>query len=89
MVQNGAADRQDDVGHLGPQRTRTRNGRGPGADAESIRRVSRQIEGLPLEGRRYIAAYSYVLARVAHTDRVVSEEERRYMERAVLEAGAI
>jgi uncharacterized tellurite resistance protein B-like protein len=59
----------------------------PSADTESIRRISAELEALPLDGRRFIAGYAYVLARVAHADLDVSGAELAYMERAVVDVG--
>jgi tellurite resistance protein len=56
-------------------------------ETESIRRISAEIEALPLEQRRFIAGFAYVLARAAHADLEVSEAESLYMEQAVHEIG--
>ncbi|CAN5454842.1 hypothetical protein BH23CHL8_BH23CHL8_10900 [soil metagenome] len=56
-------------------------------ETESLRRITAQIEALPLETRRFVAGYAYVLARIAHADLEVSEQEGRFMERAVVEVG--
>jgi tellurite resistance protein len=54
---------------------------------ESIRRIAGEIEALPVEQRRYIAGFSYVLARAAHADLEVTEAELKYIEHAVVEVG--
>jgi tellurite resistance protein len=59
----------------------------PSTETESIRRISAQLEALPIEGRRFIAGYSYVLARVAHADLDVTQDELTFMEKAVVEVG--
>jgi uncharacterized tellurite resistance protein B-like protein len=59
----------------------------PSSETESIRRISAQLEALPLESRRFIAGYAYVLARVAHADLDVSPEELAFMEKAVVQVG--
>ena len=59
----------------------------PSGDTESIRRISAELEALPMESRRFIAGYAYVLARVAHADLDVSEPELAFMEHAVVEVG--
>ena len=56
-------------------------------DTESIRRLAGEIEALPVDERRYIAGFAYVLARAAHADLEVSEAELQYMEKAVIEVG--
>ena len=59
----------------------------PTNETESIRRISSQLEALPIDQRRFIAGYAYVLARVAHADLEVSEPELAFMEHAVVEVG--
>ena len=54
---------------------------------ESIRRIAGEIEALPIEERRFIAGFAYVLARAADADLEVTEAEQQYMERAVVEVG--
>jgi tellurite resistance protein len=54
---------------------------------ESIRRIADEIESLPIEQRRYVAGFSYVLARAAHADLEISEAELKYIEHAVVEVG--
>ena len=56
-------------------------------DTESIRRISAELEALPLEQRRFVAGFAYVLARVAHADLEVSGVELGYMETAVVQVG--
>ena len=57
------------------------------AETESIRRIATQIEKLPLEERRFVAGFAYVLARVAHADLAVDADELAFMEQAVTEVG--
>jgi tellurite resistance protein len=54
---------------------------------ESIRQIAGEVEALPIEQRRYIAGFAYVLARAAHADLDVSDAELKYMEKAVVEVG--
>ncbi len=56
-------------------------------DTESVRRISAELEALPMEQRRYVAGFAYVLARVAHADLEVSDVELAYMEQAVVQVG--
>lgn len=58
-----------------------------GFATDSIRRIAGEVEALPIEQRRYIAGFAYVLARAAHADLKVSEAELKYMEHAVVEVG--
>ena len=56
-------------------------------ETESIRRIVAELEALPLEQRRFVAGFAYVLARAAHADLEISPAELAYMERAVVEVG--
>lgn len=57
------------------------------SETESIRRIAGEVEALPVEQRRFVAGFAYVLARAAHADLEVSATELKYMERAVVEVG--
>jgi hypothetical protein len=59
---------------------------GPG-DSQSIRRIAGELQALPLEQRKYIAGFAYVLARAAHADLDISQAEVAFMEHAVTEVG--
>jgi tellurite resistance protein len=56
-------------------------------ESESIRRIAGEMEALPIEQRRFIAGFAYVLARAAHADLDFSTVELRFMEQAVIEIG--
>jgi uncharacterized tellurite resistance protein B-like protein len=58
-------------------------------DTETVRRIAAQLDQLDAEQARYLASFAYVLARVAHVDHDVSEEELREMEKLVRELGAL
>jgi tellurite resistance protein len=58
-----------------------------GFATDSIRRIAGEIEALPIEQRRYIAGFAYVLARAAHADLDISDAELKYMEHVVVEVG--
>jgi tellurite resistance protein len=60
-----------------------------GAESESIRRISGELGALPLEERRYVAGFAYVLARAAHADLHISSVELAYMEQAVVKVGGL
>jgi len=57
------------------------------SDSESIKRIAAEIGALPIEQRRFIAGFAYVLARAAHADLDISATELRFMERAVIDVG--
>jgi uncharacterized tellurite resistance protein B-like protein len=56
-------------------------------DTETVRRIVRELESLPPERARYLAAFAFILARVANADLDVSEAETRRMEEILRETG--
>jgi uncharacterized tellurite resistance protein B-like protein len=62
---------------------------GPTPDTATVRRIVAQLEELPPERARYLAAASYVLARVTNADLAVSPEETAFMERTLVEESGI
>lgn len=61
----------------------------PTADTATVRRIVSQLEALPPERARYLAAAAYVLARVANADLVMSPQETAFMERTLVEESGI
>lgn len=59
----------------------------PAAETSNLRRVLGQMDSLPVEERRFVAGYAYILVRVAQADLEVSPPELEYMEHAVSTAG--
>ena len=53
------------------------------ADTETVRRIAHELDAMDPEEARYLAAFAYVLARVAHADHDVSDDEVGEMERRV------
>jgi uncharacterized tellurite resistance protein B-like protein len=58
-------------------------------EAETIRRISESLDQLEPERARYVAAFAYVLCRVARADLNISSMENRMMERIVVEVGGL
>jgi uncharacterized tellurite resistance protein B-like protein len=58
-------------------------------DTETVRRIAARLEGLPPEQRSFVAAFAYVLARVANADLRIDESEARTMERVVAETSGL
>jgi len=56
---------------------------GSEGETETVRRIAARLERLPLEERRFVAAFAYVLARVAQVDLRIEESEALAMERIV------
>lgn len=61
-----------------------------GADVtETVRRIVQQLDGLEPARARYIAAFAYILSRVARADMNISDAETREMERQVTRLSGI
>ncbi len=58
-------------------------------DTDTVRRIARRLEELPPDRARFLAAFSFILARVANADRMISQEESRRMEEIVAEFGGV
>ncbi len=58
-------------------------------DTESVRRIAARLEALPAERARYVAAFAYVLARVAAADLRVDAAETARMLEAVEREGEL
>jgi uncharacterized tellurite resistance protein B-like protein len=58
-------------------------------DVESIRRISDQLNRMAPDQARYLAAFAYMLGRVANADRVISDRESATMEEIVGEKGRL
>ena len=56
-------------------------------DTETVRRIVGELEALDAETARYLAAFAYILGRVAHADLDISAEETREMEKIVHDLG--
>jgi len=57
------------------------------AETETVRKIVHALDALDPNQARYIAAFAFLLARVAHADHQISEEETRAMERIVQQSG--
>ena len=64
-------------------------GKNSGDAAELVRQVARELDGLPEATARYVAAFAYVLGRIAHADRQFSDEETRTMNDLVQMSGQL
>lgn len=56
-------------------------------ETETVRKIVNQLDGLEPERARYVAAFAYVLSRVAHADLKISKEETHSMERILMAMG--
>ena len=59
------------------------------AETDTVRKIVAELEALPPERARFIAAFAYTLSRVAHADLEISAEETRKMEEIVMEVGGL
>lgn len=57
--------------------------------ADAIRAIARRLDELPQERARFVAAFAFVLSRVAHADLEISEVETRRMEEVVIEVSGL
>ncbi len=58
-------------------------------DTATVRRIVAELEAMSPDEARYVAAFAYVLGRVAHADHHISVDETRVMERAVARFGEL
>src|SRR5689334_3931084 len=56
-------------------------------DTETIRRIAAQLQELPMERRKFIGGFAYVLGRAAHADLAITPDEIAAIEQTVMEVG--
>ena len=54
-----------------------RNARPESGDTETVRKIVGELESLPPERARYLAAFAFILARVANADLEISDDATR------------
>lgn len=59
------------------------------SETETVRQIVQKLDQLPPEQASYVAAFAYVLSRVAQADMDISDAETREMERIVVEHGGL
>ena len=64
-------------------------GSGASAETETVRKIAAALDRLDPDRARYIAAFAYILSRVARADLDISREETLEMERIVREKGGL
>ena len=62
---------------------------GDGGDTETVRKIVARLDHLPEDKARFVAAFAFMLSRVAHADLDISEDETRAMEQLVVEPGGL
>ena len=58
-------------------------------ETETVRKIVDALDHMEPERARYVAAFSYLLSRVARADMQISQEETHAMERIVIERGGL
>jgi len=58
-------------------------------DTETVRRIARELDALPVERARFLAAFAYILTRAAAADLTITAEESREIEKLVAEHGKL
>ena len=59
------------------------------SDVSTIRKIVSQLEHMDPERARHVAAFAFILSRVAHADLDISAEETREMEKVVMAWGGL
>lgn len=59
------------------------------ADTQTVRKIVASLDAMDADRARYIAAFAFLLCRVARTDLHISDEEAAAMERIVMESGGL
>jgi uncharacterized tellurite resistance protein B-like protein len=60
-----------------------------GNDTETVRRIARQLEAMPIEKARFLASFAYILTRAAAADLDISAVESEAIEKLVAEHGGL
>jgi uncharacterized tellurite resistance protein B-like protein len=72
---------------LAKSREAAGSARSSSADTETVRKIVASLESMEPERARYIAAFAFILCRVARADLHISPGETSIMERVVMERG--
>jgi uncharacterized tellurite resistance protein B-like protein len=59
------------------------------SDTETVRRIAGELDALPVDRARYLAAFAYILMRSAAADMDISDVEARAIEKLVEEYGGL
>jgi len=58
-------------------------------DTDTIRRIAAQLEALPMEQRKFIGGFAYVLGRSAQADLDITDAEVSFMERTLIDVAGL
>ncbi len=70
-----------DIGHSGSERS--------SAETDTVRKIAGALDQLEPERAKFVAAFSYLLSRVARADLLITTEETTVMERIVMSQGGL
>jgi uncharacterized tellurite resistance protein B-like protein len=59
------------------------------AETETVRKITRALDQLDEQRAKFVAAFAYLLCRVARADLNISDEETQMMEHIVVERGGL
>jgi len=59
------------------------------AETETVRRIAARLDALDPQVAKYLAAFAYVLARVAHADLEIDASETQEMQQILQEVGRL
>lgn len=59
------------------------------AETETVRKIAAELDRLEPERARFVAAFGYLLSRVARADMVITPDETSAMERIIMEHGGL
>jgi len=62
---------------------------GAGEETQTVRKIVERLDELEPDRARFVAAFAYILSRVAGADLEISEDETRTMERIVSRVGGL
>ncbi len=72
-----------------PDAARAPGPRVEAGDTETVRRIAGQLDALPIDRARFLAAFAYILTRAAAADMDISASESRAIEGLVAEHGKL
>ncbi len=64
-------------------------GAAPSVETDTVRKITEALDKLDPDRARYVAAFAYILSRIARADLRISPEETRAMERIVMGRGGL
>ena len=72
-----------------PAAARPRSTSSGSGETDTVRRIVAELEQMDPEQRRFLAGFAYVLARAAHSDLAIGDDEQSLMEQIVTDIGGL